>query len=804
MNRLCKSVVVVEFSISLAFSSLSPTLQEILRLRGIPISETGIGYSGYDLDAALLHNPLSKATASPADPNWETPFFAQGPAGPVFSLAQVNGKIIAAGGFFGADDVHSPSIAEWDGFRWSSLGSGLDRSFTGNGLMDMVVDGSRIYVAQAPKIAGVACHGPAYWDSTGWTCMAWDREEEITQIGVWKGTALLSTGEGVYQWDGVKWQPFDAIEGPVMRFRSGMDGMWMSGRFSIAGDTSIRNLAMWNGTTWKGFGNAPDSLRDFTVLGSQIFAIENHIRKGQADSQAVIRWNGSAWSHADLGTVWASAMCLASDSQEVYLAAAESYDVHGYLWKWNGSRFARVEASGYTGTPFTLMEEGGRLFLGGLVRAGEAGADNVMEWAGGKWKSLTTVVDPGPFYLPTLLRSDGTDLFVGGRFILYAGNKPASGIARWNGSSWDPMGGGFKLAGNGLGNMTVGDIVFHGSDVYAGGKFDSAQGGAAKNIARWDGSVWHALGGGFPGEVRALSHDGVGLVAGGAGDSSATVSPALKNRIIGRWDGSAWQPMGTGLQGRVDKLVQYRGKVCAFGKLKGIDDTAFSSISVWDGLKWAAVQERSGAMSGDDSVLDVVIFNDTVYSLGYAQKTFEYHLTRWDGSAAPIRESLRYGRALATDGSSLYLAGDFKPGRYPIGSSLFKYDASGWRPLLSDQEFGYIPALAVAGKYLYAGGRPQEINGKPVYSLVRWNRLAGSRIQVSGNPRGETRLARLRFLASGRLPGEVSRLTNSVEIFGLNGRREALASFRTTRMQPQSVGKSAAAVRVLRLKAPIP
>ena len=805
MNLICKSVVAIEFFLSLTFSSPSPNLQELLRLRGIPISETGIGYFGLFADPALRSNPLAKTTASLGDPNWETPFFAQGPAGPVFSLASLNGKIIAAGEFYGADDVHSPSIAEWNGLRWSSLGGGQDPSYTGKGLMDMVVDGNRIYVATAPKIAGVACRGPAYWDSTGWTCMTWDLESEITQIGVWNGKALLSTGGGVYQWDGLKWQPFSAIQGSVMRFRSGVDGMWMSGRFSIAGDSSIRNLAMWSGAAWKGFGNASESLRDFAVLGSQVFAIENHKRTGQADSQAVVRWNGSDWSRADLGTAWASAMCLASDSQNVYLAAADSYDAHGYLWKWSGSRFLRLEASGYAGTPFTLMGDRGRLYLGGLVRAGEAGADNAMEWVGGKWKSLTTVVNSGPFYLPTLLRSNGVDLFVGGRTIMHAGNKPASGIARWNGTLWDPMGGGFKVAGNGIGRMTVGDIVFHGSDVYAGGRFDSAQGGAAKNIARWDGSAWHALGGGFPGEVHALLYDRDGLVAGGAVDSSDTASSALKNQIIGRWDGSDWWPMGSGLQGRVDKLAYYRGKVCAFGNLKGLDDTAFTSISIWDGLKWAAVQDRVGAMSKVDSVIDVAIFRDTVFILGYSRKSFEFHLSRWDGSAVPVRETLRYGTALATDGASLYLAGDLRSDLYPIGSSLFKYDAGGWRSLLSDQEFGYIPALAVAGNYLYAGGKPQEINGKPVYALVRWNRTAGSGILVFGEPHAKSRLARLQFLASGRLPRDLLLRTEAVEFFALNGRREAASSFRSNlRRQSQPGGKPAAAIRVLRLTAPSP
>jgi hypothetical protein len=48
-------------------------------------------------------------------------------------------------------------------------------------------------------------------------------------------------------------------------------------------------------------------------------------------------------------------------------------------------------------------------------------------------------------------------------------------------------------------------LAVSGSDVYAGGNFKTAGGGAATNIAKWNGSSWSALGSGMIGGFHALA-----------------------------------------------------------------------------------------------------------------------------------------------------------------------------------------------------------------------------------------------------------------------------------------------------------
>src|SRR5207249_4795897 len=92
-----------------------------------------------------------------------------------------------------------------------------------------------------------------------------------------------------------------------------------------------------------------------------------------------------------------------------------------------------------------------------------------------------------------------------------AGGVSANCIAKWNGSSWSAL-------GSGLGVPSVSSVLAlaaSGSDLYAGGTFQTAGGSAATYIAKWNGSSWSALGSGMNNPAYALAVSGSNLYAGG-------------------------------------------------------------------------------------------------------------------------------------------------------------------------------------------------------------------------------------------------------------------------------------------------
>ena len=107
---------------------------------------------------------------------------------------------------------------------------------------------------------------------------------------------------------------------------------------------------------------------------------------------------------------------------------------------------------------------------------------------------------------------DGS-LYASGRFTT-AGGVSANYIARWDGTSWHPLGTG--IAG-GIDPDVFALVIGPNGSLYAGGQFTSAGGVMANNIARWDGTAWHPLASGIDNDVYALAFGSDGSLYAGGG-----------------------------------------------------------------------------------------------------------------------------------------------------------------------------------------------------------------------------------------------------------------------------------------------
>jgi hypothetical protein len=558
---------------------------------------------------------------------------------------------------------------------------------------------------------------------------------------------LFSTSSGCYRWDGKTWQAFPSIRGNVDLLRAGSNGLWLSGHFTVEGDSSIHNLALWDGTTLKGAGEAPDTLTDIVEWGGHVFAVRLDFRRSvyEGDSLSFLEYDGKNWSRLDAGQTWGPSGCLAAGADGVYLSARDSEgSKRGTLLRWDGSRYEKIPGSGFADKLNRISVQGDTLYLAGSFRSDSLGADNVLTWDKKGWHRMTNIMQPGPYAYPQFLRGNGPDLYVGGPAITSAGNKAASGIAHWNGKEWDTMAGGVSLKGGE--EPEIKDMAFRGSDVFVGGLFDSTQGSPAKNVARWDGRSWSALGEGFPGDLHALTCDRDGLVVGGMYSGIPWDNPILGNSIVGRWNGSDWEAMGSGLTGRVDHLAFYRDKIYAFGSLMRPLDTAYSRMCLWDGKDWAPVQSSLAEWSTIGGVDDATIYHDSLFFICTWQNTIDsvHHsgLYSWDGTTVSRIQAFPEARALAADDANLYVQGIFDGS--PDGSEapiLLRYGSDGWHSLLTSSNNEIWPGLAATRDGLYA---MVNINGaKPSYPFAHWN------------PKGNAGILARKSVGKGTAPGLV-------------------------------------------------
>jgi hypothetical protein len=403
-----------------------------------------------------------------------------------------------------------------------------------------------------------------------------------------------------------------------------------------------------------------------------------------------------------------------------------------YVAKWNGSSWSAL-GSGMGGNILysypgisAVAVSGTNLYAGGVfTTAGGSGANYVAKWNGSSWSALGSGIGGGSYGTTvSALAVSGSDLYAGGNFT-WAGGGAANYVAKWNGSSWSALGSGI----GGVSAPFVSALAVSGNDLYVGGAFTTAGGSAANYVAKWDGSSWSALGSGLNGPA-ALAVSGSDLYVGGsfttAGGSAAT--------NVAKWNGSSWSALGSGLNGGVAALAVSGSDLYVGGSFTTAGGSAANYIAKWNGSSWSAL--GSGM---DGPVYTLAVSGSDLYAGGYfytAGGGAANGVARWDGSSwSALGSGLNQPvQALAVSGSDLYVGGGFTTAGGSGANYVAKWDGSSWSALGAGMggNFPYsypcVFALAVSGTNLYAGGQFTMAGGKvSAYAAMAHISAAGGR-----------------------------------------------------------------------------
>jgi hypothetical protein len=195
----------------------------------------------------------------------------------------------------------------------------------------------------------------------------------------------------------------------------------------------------------------------------------------------VFRWDGNSWEELGGGLPGSDVFDFAIYDGE--LVASGIFDstefFPGGLAAWDGTSWERLGDAQVS--PVALTVYNGDLIVGGNFDA-VAGvpAEGIARWDGATWSALGDGFSINPFQagVLSLTEYDG-DLIAGGE-IETSGSTPISNVARWNGTSWEPI-------GVGLGSVIQGDkvsaVVPYRGDLIAGGLLQV--GGGVYALARW-------------------------------------------------------------------------------------------------------------------------------------------------------------------------------------------------------------------------------------------------------------------------------------------------------------------------------
>jgi len=398
-----------------------------------------------------------------------------------------------------------------------------------------------------------------------------------------------------------------------------------------------------------------------------------------------------------------------------------------------------------------LFDDGGGPALyaaGSFTNIGGVEAGCIARWNGSSWSPLGSGLN-GPVHALAVF-DDGTGraLYAGGEFTS-AGGVGAAHIARWNGSTWSAVDGGMN------GNVYALAVITSGGTrgLYAGGDFSTAGGLGAARIARWTGQSWSALGNGVNGDVQALAAMGGTLYAGGW----FTTADGFPANHIARWDGSTWAALGIGMDGPVTALTVYDSgagpALHAGGYFTTAGDAGSLHIARWTGSAWASL----GA-GVDGNVYALTVFNDGSGLALYAGGEFTIAgggtvngMARWNGTGwSTVGDGVSGGdnttRVLALAGfnNRLIAAGDFTAAGRAAAHYIAQWNGAAWSACASGNGMNRsVRAIAVfddgGGPALYAGGWFTTAGSAMADRIAQWNGSAWSALAGSNGLDGSAR-----------------------------------------------------------------
>jgi hypothetical protein len=476
-------------------------------------------------------------------------------AGSPVSTLQVQGTDLYVGGNFTTvgGNVSALNVAKWNGSAWSALGTGLKGPPNSGPVGALACLGTDLYAfGNFTNAGGIAASGLAKWNGANWSSFG-ALNGHLTRA-ISNAGSLYICGDfnvanynspsnviasHIIRWDGATWhgvtgKPAQGTHVFVQALGLGGDGLYMGGVFNVVGTTTASHIARWDGMNWFALGTGVTgsyngtslTVRAIKAQSNKVYIGGGFTTAGALTANNVAMWDGNNWSTLGYG-VDAGVVAIETTATAVYVGGSfiNAYDSPGSSYTVN--RIARWDSAsgwwplglGVGGSVNAICAQGSVLYAGGsFTTAGGNTANRIAKWDGANWSSLGTGSANGLGGTVNAILADGTSLYVGGSFTT-AGGVPAFAIAKWDGSSWSALGQGMSSSST----ASVTALAKIGTYLYACGVFTNADGSvAARNVARWNGTKWEALGSGvgndmMPGASRgsALAVSGNNLFIGG-------------------------------------------------------------------------------------------------------------------------------------------------------------------------------------------------------------------------------------------------------------------------------------------------
>lgn len=340
---------------------------------------------------------------------------------------------------------------------------------------------------------------------------------------------------------------------------------------------------------------------------------------------------------------------------------------------------------GIFGRVSSLVEFRSELVAAGPIGAGKgAFVDHVGIFDGTRWRALPGLFSNSHQYPYDVevhaLAVFQNDLIVAGRFTSVGQATNAWGVARFDGTRWWSLGGGF------VGAADVNALAVYNGQLFAGGSM---------GIQRWNGTSWSQVGGTmqFPADgVMAMkpANDGTLWVSG-----DFTQIGSLVVNGIASWNGTQWRKLGArhpggGFpSGYPNAIEEFQGRMVVGGGFN--EGGNLDGIAAWNGTDFVPIGNLP---------------NDRVAGTVHALKAMPNGL--WVGGDFGYAGGVAAFDLARYDGTNWHNEGDDDDGGYSIYSTVFALES--WQG-----------KLIVGGRFTVAGNGVGGSRGRPANAIARFD-----------------------------------------------------------------------------------
>jgi hypothetical protein len=508
----------------------------------------------------------------------------------------VGGDFGEIGGLFASD------LVTWDGSSFSPAVPGDPLSaVTGIvGGMRVFDDGSGEALYVGMNIGSINLQGSegslARSDGTVWSIPPGAPEERVRALAAYPtgpGARLHAVGAfdtagglpalGIARLEAAGWEPLadGGLNGGVYVIRTFDDGngpaVYVGGAFTAIGGQAIAHLARWKDGQWSAVGAPVDGpVWDLAVLdsggGPALHVAGDFAQVGAVTARGLARWDGSTWSAFGSGFTY----------QEHPSIPAKTGGVHALATFDNGS--------------------GSALYAGGrFTTAGGTPIRAVARWDGSSWTAVGGGLPNQLTAVNSLVVANlpgGPALVAGGNTSpLIAGPGPVLAHA---GSGWQGLGAPLTSS-IGFGTFVTKLLVFDsgsGPRLHASGLFDSAGPQAVSGVARFNGTQWEPVAAGLPGVVGALTafDDGFGPRL------YASTFNTTDQYGVARLIGTTWTPVVSGLNNGVGAIapdIDLTGPALLIGGIFTASPSQDAYLVRWKACGTAGLSVLPGCVAHD-------------------------------------------------------------------------------------------------------------------------------------------------------------------------------------------------------------